>query len=136
MPRYAIWNKQDDILTIGRTPDTINPMTGEIVRKGQSRWTAEEYFEMHPWITLPDAKAVIGGGKINGTIFAEYTAFVEMYVRMGLEIDESMTPQEVLDAIEAFEDRPQEAPPPTDERIAAALEFLCVMEIINSMEDI
>jgi len=134
MARYAIWNKQDDIITIGRTPDVINPMTGEIVRKGQSRWTAEEYFEMHPWITAPNSKAVIGGGAINGTIFTEYNSFVEMYVRMGLELEDGMSDREVLDVIEEFESRPQEVPPTSEERIAAALEFLCVMEIINSME--
>jgi hypothetical protein len=62
----------------------------------------------------------------------EYSATVKQYKRMGAEITDDMSEEEVLDAIEAFEERPPEAfedRPPVDqgpdstERILAALEL-------------
>jgi len=120
MSRYKIWDKQEDILTIVAD------------HNGKSRWTAQEYMNTHAvWATLPNSKVIVGGGIINGTVFQEFYQTVDHYVAMGLELKEGMSDQEILDAIEYFEDHPPEAPPCAEERIAAALEFLCITEMIN-----
>jgi len=112
MPRYKIWDKKEPIFTIA--PD----------HKGKACWTPEEYFrERALWASNPNTKVVIGGGKINGTVFMEFEQMVEQYTRMGAEINSSMTDDEILATIEAFEDTPQIPPPSPEERIAAAMEY-------------
>lgn len=111
--RYAIWDKQTDIYTPGAGPD------------GKSHFTAAEWAAKYPWINAPGAKMIITVGVINGGAAMEFEATKAMYIQQGAEITDGMTDEEVLEAIEAWEDA-QSIPDPTpspEERIAAALEF-------------
>lgn len=115
--RYQIWNKIDDIYTIGP-----NPATGECF------FTAQEWANKHSWIKAPGAKMIIGKGIINGTHAMEFEKTVESYVRNGLVLQENMTDEEILEAIEYFEDHPPVDETITnEERIAAALEAQVMM---------
>lgn len=114
MGKYKIWNKTDDIYTQRRNNED-----------GKAHWTAREYIDTYaPWADIPGAEVVVGGGLINGTVFMEYGAMVEIYKNMGVEITDEMTPEQVLTAIEYFEDNPPQVDVVSpEERIAAALEF-------------
>lgn len=112
MPRYAIWNKTDDVIT---------PI-GEIL-------TPEQWIERYPMARVLDI--VIGGGTINGAYCMEYTSFKEMYEKEGCDFSQCETKQDCLDAIEAFEDarnQPVEVVP-DETRIADALEDLVVLQM-------
>jgi hypothetical protein len=111
MARYKIWDKQEDIFTIGQD------------EHGRSRWTAAEYLIMRPWAAQADTKVIIGGGKINGTVFMEFDSAVEHYKRLGADIHDDMNDREVLDAIEAFENKTPEPCAQAEDHIAAAMEF-------------
>ena len=104
--RYQIWNKIDDIIT-----------------PSGAQFTVAEWAERYPWAKLPGTKMIITAGVINGGAAMEYAATVEHYRKSGAAIAEGMTDEEVLSAIEDFEDNPPGANEPgTEERIAAALE--------------
>lgn len=108
MGKYAIWNKQDLILT---------PI-GEVL-------TPEQWIDRYPSAGLESIKVVCAGGEINGAFFATMGQMKETY---GKYIDFSAyeTDQEILDAIEAFEDAmnaPSTEPTP-EERQAQALEAI------------
>lgn len=122
MARYAMWDKQTDIYTLGKD------------EHGRAHWTAQEYISANaPWAASPAVKVIVGGGTINGTVFMEFEATKEFYKKQGASISDEMSDEEVLTAIEAFEDA-QNAPstePGTEERTAAALEFLAM----NSLPD-
>jgi hypothetical protein len=112
MARYKVWDKREDIFTLGRDAD------------GRARWTAAEYIaDYAPWAENPNVKIIVGGGAVNGTVFMEFDETVAHYRRQGAELPDGLSDAEVLAAIEAFEDTPPEAPPDANERIAAALEF-------------
>jgi len=65
---------------------------------------------------------IITTGLINGGVAMEFGATVQHYKAMGAAITDDMTDEEVLAAIEDFEDNPPGADDPTtEERIAAAL---------------
>lgn len=104
--RYQIWNKTDSIIT---------PSGRE--------FSATEWANRYNWVKHPGAKMIITTGIINGGVAMEFESTKENYKRMGAVIDDTMTDEEVLQAIQDFED----SPPITDsisaeERIAAALE--------------
>lgn len=116
MAKYAIWNKKDTIIT---------PI-GEVL-------TPEQWIERFPVAGIDSIKVVCGGGEINGAIFSTMGQMKERY---GKYIDFSAyeTDQEILDAIEAFEDemnKPSTAPS-AEERIAAALEY----QVMSSLPDV
>ncbi|MDR3038862.1 MAG: hypothetical protein LBV21_06205 [Candidatus Adiutrix sp.] len=113
MPRYALWDKQSPIYTIGKDAS------------GKSMFTAEEYIRDHAnWAGIPGMKVIVGGGPVNGTVFMEFETTKEQYTRMGAAIEGDMTDAQVLAAIEDFENNPPASNEPTaEERIAAALEF-------------
>ena len=119
MGRYKVWDKKEGIYTPG------------VDRNGKGHWSAEEYIESHaPWAALPGVKVIIGGGTINGTVFMEFQQTVEQYKRMGAQISDGMSDDEILAAIEIFEDTPPDEPEPTpEERIAAALELQCLLAL-------
>lgn len=111
MARYQIWDKQSDIYT-----------------PSNERFTAEQWKQRYPWVNIPGTEMIITAGIINGGAAMEYSATVESYRKMGAAITENMTEEEVLAAIEAFEDNPPGANEPTnEERIAAALEGQVLM---------
>ena len=120
--RYAIWDKVSDIYTIGMDEKT-----------GKLKWSAQDYIDSRaPWAANPNAKVIVGGGDINGTVFMNFNMTVESYKKMGADIQTGMTDTQILQAIEDFEDNPPEGEPTPEERIAAALEF---NNIINMPEE-
>lgn len=105
--RYKIWDKQESICT---------PSGHE--------FTAEEWLERHAWARRDGVKCVITAGPINGGVMMEFTSFVDAYRRRGCQIDPStMSDEEILAAIEEFENIVPEQPPSVDERMVALEEF-------------
>ena len=87
MSRYAIWNKNDNILT---------PI-GEVL-------TAEQWVERHPLAGIESITVVCGGGEINGSFFGTLGQMVEMYSKEGCDFSACTTAEEKIAAIETFED--------------------------------
>lgn len=115
MARYQIWDKATDIYT-----------------PSGDRFTAQQWLERYAWAAAPGAKMIITTGIINGGCAMEFGATKEVYRRQGAAITDDMTDEEVLAAIEDFEDNPPGADEPSvEERTAAALEFLAM----NSLPD-
>ena len=108
MKRYAIWNKQDPILT---------PI-GEVL-------TAEQWIQRYPIAGVPTITVVCGAGEINGSFFGTLGQMVQMYEAQGADFSSCETAEDKLAVIEAFEDAmnaPSEEAS-AEERIAAALEY-------------
>lgn len=104
--RYQIWNGTDNIIT-----------------PSGAQFTASEWADRYSWVKLPGAKMIITAGLINGGAAMEYESTVEHYRKAGAAITDLMTDDEVLAAIEDFEDNPPGVNEPgPEERIAAALE--------------
>lgn len=112
MSRYAIWNKQDAIIT----------PVGQVL-------TAEQWKERYPVANLDSIKIVCAGGEINGAFFGTLGSMVDMYTKQGCDFSACETDQDKLDAIEAFEDAKNtpSTEPTAEERIAAALEYQNLM---------
>lgn len=112
MARYAIWNKQDPIIT---------PI-GEVL-------TAEQWIQRYPVAGLETVKVVCADGEINGAFFGTLGQMVKMYGDRGCDFTDCTTDEDKLAVIEAFEDA-QNTPstePTSEERIAAALEYQNLM---------
>lgn len=106
MARYQIWNKTDNIIT-----------------PSGHQFSAQEWADRYPWSKLPGVKMIITAPPINGGAAMEYAATVAHYKKAGAAITDGMTDEEVLAAIESFEDDPPGSNEPgPEERIAAALE--------------
>ena len=86
MKRYAIWNKQDPILT---------PI-GEVL-------TAEQWMARYPIAALDSITVVCGAGEINGAFFGTLGQMVAMYEAQGCDFSTCVTAEEKLEAIEAFD---------------------------------
>lgn len=114
MSRYAIWNKSDPIFT---------PI-GEVL-------SAEQWIARYPIAGVETIKIVCAGGEINGAFFGTLGQMKENAAQLGCDLTGCETDQDILDAIEAFEDAVNAAPagPSTDERIAAALEAQVMMSM-------
>ena len=114
--RYAIWNKQDPILT---------PI-GEVL-------TAEEWMERHPIAGVSSITVVCGAGEINGAFFGTLGQMVQMYEAHGADFSACTTDEEKLSVIEAFEDEMNAGTgeAAAEERIAAALEY----QVLASLPD-
>lgn len=109
--RYQIWNKTDDIIT-----------------PSGAQFTATDWANRYPWVKLPGVKMVITAPPINGGCALEFEATKSQYKRMGAAITDGMTDEEVLAAIEDFEDNPPGSDEPSvEERTAAALEAQVLM---------
>jgi hypothetical protein len=121
MSKYAIWNKQDPIIT---------PI-GEVL-------TAEQWIQRYPVAGLNSITVICSAGEINGGFFGTLGQMVDMYANMGCDFSECETAQDKLDAIEAFIEAQEQAAreaslePSTDERIAAALEY----QVMASLPDV
>lgn len=112
--KYVIWNKEDTIYT----------PSGE-------EFTAEQWKERYKWAKIPTVKVVIAGGIFNGAFMAEFEQLKDYYKKQGASITDDMSDDAVLEACEAWDNRPaEEAEPTAEERIAAALEF----QNLNSLE--
>ena len=117
MKRYAIWNKQDPIIT---------PI-GEVL-------TAEQWKERYPVAALANIKVVCAAGEINGAFFGTLGQMVDMYGNQGCDFSNCSTDEEKLAAIEAFEaemNKPNDMPS-AEERIAAAMEY----QVMASLPDV
>jgi hypothetical protein len=119
--KYKLWNKKDNLVT----PEPNS--------KGKQIWTPEEYIEqVAPWAGLPGAKAIIcdTDGPMNCGVFMEFYATVGVYKDSGMEVPEGASDEEILAIMSAFEKCPPGAgEPSTEERIAASLEFLCLVNM-------
>ena len=116
MARYAIWDKVSPIIT----------PVGEVL-------SAEQWKARYPVAGVESIKVVCAGSEINGAFFGTLNQMKDMYSKNGCDFSECVTDQDVLDAIETFEDemnKPSDEPS-TDERIAAALEY----QVMASLPD-
>ena len=107
--RYAIWNKTDDIYT-----------------PAGPKLTAEQWIAKYGWAVAPNTVVVVSAGSINGALIDELSQMKARCEQRGATFDEGLSNEQLLDAIEAFEDeqnKPVEAEPTAEERIAAALEY-------------
>ena len=104
--KYKIWNKAETLIT---------PI-GEVLTK-------EQVFERYPMSALEGFKFVICDSPISLGVFMELEQTKQAYKGMGVPITDTMTDQEVLDAITYFEENPPIPEPTADERIAAAMEY-------------
>lgn len=124
MKKYAIWNKQDIILT----------PVGEV-------FTPEQWIQRYPIAGVDSITVICAAGEINGAFFGTLGQMVQLYTGMGCDFSACETAEDKLAAIEAFEDaREAEAKAAaeaaantisTEERIAAALEA----QVLMSMPD-
>jgi hypothetical protein len=87
MKKYAIWNKQDPILT---------PI-GEVL-------TAEKWIERYPIAGVESITVICAGGEINGAFFGTLGQMVDMYTKQGCDFSACETAEDKLAAIEAFDD--------------------------------
>lgn len=111
--RYKIWDKSEVIYT----------PSGE-------QFSPEQWISRYKWANSPYAKMVISGGTINGAFCGELTDMKSIYRKMGATITDDMSDEEVLAAIESFEDNPPWANQPTvEERTAAALEAQVLLSL-------
>ena len=112
MSKYAIWNKQDTILT----------PVGEVL-------TAEQWIQRYPVAGVDTITIVCAAGEINGAFFGTLGSMVELYAKQGCDFSTCETAEDKLAAIEAFEDAREaaiaeaSAETTAEERIAAALEY-------------
>lgn len=109
MKRYAIWNKQDEILT----------PVGEV-------FTPEEWMERYPVAKLTRITVVCAAGEVNGAFFGTLGQMKEIFEARGCDFSACTTNEEILETIEAFEDAmnaPSTEPTPA-ERQAQALEAI------------
>ena len=116
MKKYAIWNKQDPILT----------PVGEVL-------TAEQWIARRPMAGVPTVTVVCAAGEINGAFFGTLGQMVQMCEAQGADFSNCETDEDKLATIEAWEDyinTPSDEPT-TDERIAAALEY----QVMASLPD-
>lgn len=88
MNKYAIWNKQDPILTpVGKV------------------FTAAEWIERYPIAALDSITVICAAGEINGGFFGTLGQMVDMYTKQGCDFSACTTAEEKLATIEEFEDR-------------------------------
>lgn len=87
MAKYAIWNKQDPILT----------PVGEV-------FTPEQWIARWPIAGLDSITVICAAGEINGGFFGTLGQMVEMYTRQGCDFSDCTTPEEKLAKLEAFDD--------------------------------
>ena len=112
MSRYKIWDKNETIYT----------PSGE-------EFTKEQWLARYKWANKPGAKMIICAGVINGTVAMEFNATVEHYKKRGCAIDTAtMTDEEILQAIEDFEDTPPVIEPDSTERMVALEEYKAMVE--------
>lgn len=117
MARYQLWDKVSDVYT-----------------PSGAHFTAEQWSDRYSWIKIPGAKMIITAPPINGGAAMEWNATIEHYKRSGADIHDGMSDDEILAAIEHFEDNPPVDDTPTvEERTAAALEFIALASLPDEM---
>lgn len=86
MARYAIWNKQDNILT----------PVGEVL-------TPEQWIARYPVAGVEGVTVLCSAGEINGGFFGTLGNMVSRYEAQGCDFSACTTDEEKLEAIEAFD---------------------------------
>lgn len=112
--RYQIWDKTSNIYT---------PVGEEL--------TPEVWKSRYKWINNPITVPVVASGIFNGAFCGELSQMKAMCENQGAVFEEGLSNEELLQAIENFEDylnTPSEEVS-TDERIAAALEAQVMMSL-------
>lgn len=112
--RYQIWDKKEFIYTY----------IGEVL-------TPEQWIERYPIINRPGVVPVVAAGEINGGFSGTLGQLKRNAEMMGAVFSEELTDEELLQAIEDFEDE-MNAPdttPSAEERTAAALEFMAMSSL-------
>ena len=111
MKRYAIWDKVSPVIT----------PSGKV-------YTAEQWIEKYPVAALENIIVVCSFGEINGGYFGILSQMMHECEAQGVDFSACETAEEVLVAIEAFEDAINNAPaePSAEERQAAALEAIAM----------
>ena len=114
--KYVIWDKVSDVYT----------PSGKV-------FTPDEWVAQYGWIKLPDAIPVVSAGMFNGAFSGELHALQNTYKSRGCVFEDNLSPQQILDKIEEFEEEREakrkeneaviENTPSAEERIAAALEY-------------
>lgn len=104
MNKYAIWNKQDPILT---------PI-GEVL-------TAEQWIERYPIAGVESVTVICGAGEINGAFFGTLGQMVQMYEAHGADFSACETAEDKLAVIETF-DAEKEATSAAETKAAAEAE--------------
>ena len=94
--RYAIWDKQSQIITPSGTV-----------------FTAEEWMERYPVAKLSNITVLCARGEMNGAFFGTLNSMKEMYENEGCDFSECTTGDEILDRMQEFDDekRAQENEP-------------------------
>lgn len=87
MKKYAIWNKQDPILT----------PVGEVL-------SAEKWIQRYPIAGVPTITVVCAAGEINGAFFGTLGQMVKMYENEGCDFSACVTPEDKLATLEAFDE--------------------------------
>lgn len=87
MAKYAIWNKQDPILT----------PVGEV-------FTPEQWIARWPIAGLDSITVICAAGEINGGFFGTLGQMVEMYTKQGCDFSDCATPEEKLAKLEVFDE--------------------------------
>lgn len=121
MKRYAIWDKASPVIV----------PTGKV-------FTADQWKEKYPVAALDSITVVCAAGEVNGGFFGTLGQMVQMYEAQGADFSACATEEEKLTVIEDFEDA-LNAPsdePTTDERTAAALEFIAMSSLPDAEETI
>lgn len=120
MKRYAIWNKQDTIYT-----------------PSGAKFTAEQWIARHPIAENPNITIICSAGIYNGAFFGTLGQLKEVYEEDGCDFTGCETDQSILDKIEAFMDGQKakiKTEPSTEERTAAALEFIAMSSLPDDPE--
>jgi hypothetical protein len=112
--KYQIWDK-----------------TSPVITPSGDEFSADQWKEKWKWSKLTGVKAIISAGVINGAWMMEFNQTKQRYIDMGAPITEQMTDQEVIDAMEAWDNRVPETTVTSDDRAAAALELIA----LSSMPD-
>lgn len=115
--RYAIWDRKTNIYT---------PAGEEL--------TPSNWLERYAFLRIPSAVPVVSAGLFNGGFCGELGEMKRIYTNMGATFEDSLTDEELLVAIEEFEDSLKVASSSSstvsaEERIAAALEAQVMMAL-------
>lgn len=113
--RYKIWDKQEPIYT----------QAGEVI-------TPEEWISRYPIINKPGVVPIVAAGEINGGYSGTLGQLKQIMEFQGAVFDEALTGDDLLEAIEDYEDELAAAASsyvPAEERTAAALEFLAMSSL-------
>lgn len=120
MAKYAIWDKKCNVYT----------PSGRM-------YTAEQWIEKHPIAELASAVVICSASEINGAFFGVLSQMKSVWEAHGADFSACTTDEEVLTAIESFENARSAATNESvsaEERIAAALEAQNLMAMADVTE--